>query len=291
MSRLNDLWELGGHLLYNGDATEPRSYQVLLANEKVRQIVTDPPYNVPISRHVSSARGFREFQQAAGEMTQQGFTRFLARSLELAAATALDGAILEVFMDWRHLPELLTASQTVGLTYKNLCVWVKSSAGMGSFYRSQHELIAVLKTGTAPHINNFGLGQHGRNRSNVWTYPAVRGLRRGVNNPRGGHPTVKPVSMIIDAIKDCSNRGDVVLDPFGGSGTTLIAAERTRRRARLIELDSHYCDLTIRRFELLTGQVARLAGDGRSFAEIATARGSPACSPNRGSEGDINVQE
>jgi DNA modification methylase len=279
--------------------TDPCSYQVLLANEKARQIVTDPPYNVPISRHVSSARGFREFQQASGEISQQGFTTFLARFLELATANARDGAVLHVFMDWRHLPELLTASQTVGLTNKNICVWAKSSAGMGSFYRSQHELIVVLKAGTAPHINNFGLGQHGRYRSNVWTYPAVRGPRRGVNSPQGGHPTVKPVSMIIDAIKDCSNRGDLVLDPFGGSGTTLIAAERTRRRARLIELDSHYCDLTIRRFELLTGQVARLAGNGRSFAEIAAERSFAEIAAERSSEagsescskGEVDVQE
>jgi DNA modification methylase len=159
----------------------------------------------------------------------------------LAAETARDGAIFHVFMDWHHLGEMQMAINDAGLEVRNLCVWAKPSAGMGSFYRSQHELVFVLKHGTAKHINNFGLGARGRTRSNIWRYPAVRGVRQGVNNPDGGHPTVKPVALIMDAIRDCSRRHDIILDPFGGSGTTLIAAERVGRRARLIEIDGHLC--------------------------------------------------
>jgi DNA modification methylase len=195
----------------------------------VVQVIADSPYNVPVHGHVSSKKGFREFQMASGEMSGDEFTTFLARWLELAAKFAVDGAIFHVFMDWRHMEELLAAARSVDLIVKNVCVWAKTHAGMGSFYRSQHELVFVLKCGTKPHINNFGLGGRGRSRSNVWIYPSVHGPRRGVSDADGGHPTPKSVSCLVDAIKDCSRRGDVILDPFGGSGTTLIAAERIAR--------------------------------------------------------------
>jgi len=271
VSRPGDMWDLGVHRVLHGDALDPRSYEVLLCDDVATQIVTDPPYNVPNRGHVSS-RPFREFPMAAGEMSPGEFGGFLTRAFSLAARTARDGAIFHVFMDWHHLAEMQTAIGDAGLAVKNLCVWAKPSAGMGSFYRSQHELIFVLKHGTSKHINNFGLGARGRNRSNVWRYPAVRGARRGVNDPDGGHPTVKPVALVMDAIRDCSRRHDIVLDPFGGSGTTLIAAERVGRRGRLIELDGHYVDLIIRRWQAVVKRPAPRVSDGQSFDQIAVAR-------------------
>ena len=196
---------------------------------------------------------------ASGEMSEDAFTTFLATVLGHTREHLVDGAILHVCMDWRHQTELLAAARRVDLVQKNLCVWVKPVAGMGSFYRSQHELVFVLKAGAAPHINTFGLGGRGRSRSNTWRYPSVQGPRRGVNSPDGGHPTVKPISLVIDALRDCSHRGDLILDPFGGSGTTLIAAARTRRRARLIELDPLYVDLIVRRWQAVTGGLRRSA--------------------------------
>jgi DNA modification methylase len=271
VSQPGDMWDLGSHRVLHGDALDPRSYEALLGDDVVMQVVTDPPYNVPNRGHVSS-RPFREFPMAAGEMSPREFSGFLTRALSLAARTARDGAIFHVFMDWHHLAEMQTAIGDAGLEVKNLCVWAKPSAGMGSFYRSQHELIFVLKHGTAKHINNFELGARGRNRSNVWRYPAVRGVRRGVNDPDGGHPTVKPVALIMDAIRDCSKRHDIVLDPFGGSGTTLIAAERVGRRGRLIELDGHYVDLIIRRWQAILKRPAVRVADGRPFDQIAADR-------------------
>jgi DNA modification methylase len=268
ISQSGDLWQLGRHKLLHGDALDPQSYTALLNDEVVAQAIIDGPYNVPNRGHVS-AKAFREFAMAHGEMSSSEFARFLARSLVLAARAARDGAIFHVFMDHGHMRQLLAAADEASLEVKILCVWVKPSPGMGSFYRNQCELVFVLKSGRGKHINNFGLGARGRNRSNVWPYPAVRGVRRGVSSPDGGHPTPKPVSLVIDAIRDCSMRGDIVLDPFGGSGTTLIASERIGRRARLLEIDGHYCDLIIRRWQTLTGDDAVRAGDGRRFDEIA----------------------
>ena len=267
VSQPGDLWDLGTHRLLHGDALDPRSYEVLLGDEVTTQIVTDPPNR----GHVSSGP-FREFAMAAGEMSPKEFSGFLARGFSLAAVTARDGAIFHVFIDWRHLGEMQMAINNAGLEVKNLCVWAKPSAGMGSFYRSQHELVFVLKHGTPKHINNFGLGARGRTRSNIWRYPAVRGVRRGVNDSDGGHPTVKPVALITDAIRDCSRRHDIILDPFGGSGTTLIAAERVGRRARLIEIDGHYVDLIIRRWQAVVKRAATRVSDGRSYDQIAADR-------------------
>ena len=183
-----------------------------------------------------------------------------------------NGAILHVCMDWRHASSLWAASAGARLALKNICVWVKPNAGMGSFYRSQHEFIFVLKAGTAKHVNNFGLGARGRHRSNVWRYPSVVGQRQGVNAPDGGHPTVKPVALVSDAIRDCSKRGQIVLDAFGGSGSTLIAAEKTGRCARLIEYDPLYCDTIVRRWEAYTGKRATLAATGKGLDELAETR-------------------
>src|SRR5262245_55291083 len=271
VSQPSDMWDLGTHRLLHGDALDPRSYRVLLGDQVATQIVTDPPYNVPNRGHVSS-RPFRELAMAAGEMSRQEFRGFLARMFSLTAGKACDGAIFHVFMDWRHLGEMQMAINDAGLEVKNLCVWAKPSAGMGSFYRRQHELIFVLKHGTSKHINNVGLGARGRTRSNIWQYPAVRGVRRGVNDPDGGHRTVKPAALIMDAIRDCSRRNDIILDPFGGSGTTLIAAERVGRRARLIEIDGHYVDLIVRRWQAVVKRPATRVSDGQPFDQIAAAR-------------------
>src|SRR5262245_45735658 len=271
VSQPGNMWELGSHRVLHGDALDRRSYELLLSEEVAAQIVTDPPYNVPNRGHVSS-RPFREFAMAAGEMCPKECGGCLARVFSLAAETARDGAMLHVFMDWHHLGEMQMAISDVGLEVKDLCVWAKPSAGMGSFYRSQHELILVLKHGTAKHLNNFGLGARGCSRSNIWRYPAVRGVRRGVNNPDGGYPTVKPVALVMDVIRDCSRRNDIILDQFGGSGTTLIAAERVGRRARLIEIDGHYVDLTIRRWQAIVKRAATRVSDGRPFDQIAAAR-------------------
>ena len=283
ISQLGDLWELGPHRLLCQSALETESYARLLASESAQMVFTDPPYNVPIAGHVSGLGKVhhREFVMGAGELSQAGFTEFLFRFLAATARHSVDGAILYVCMDWRHLSELQSAAQRAGLEVKNLCVWSKDNAGMGSFYRSQHELIFVLKSGSAPHINNFGLGQDGRYRTNVWYYPGVNSFQRGRDADLAMHPTVKPVALVADAIKDCSRQKVVVLDPFAGSGTTIIAADRTGRVARAIELDPHYVDVILKRWEAFSGTPARLALTGQTFAAVAAARMTPAAETAR----------
>jgi hypothetical protein len=212
----------------------------------------------------------REFAQASGEKTSAQFTKFLEETLGLLADNSTDGSIHFVCSDWRHLDEMLAAGRRTYRELKNLVVWNKTNAGMGSFYRSQHELIFVWKNGRSKHINNVELGRHGRNRSNVWTYGCTNSFGIDRLDTLAMHPTVKPVGLVADAIRDCSRRGEVVLDSFGGSGTTLIACERIQRKARLIEIDPIYCDQTIRRWQKLTGQVAKHAMTGATFADIDT---------------------
>jgi DNA modification methylase len=261
--QLGQLWQLGDHLLYCGDSLNPDSYKTLMGRAKAQMVFTDPPYNVPINGHVSGKGGIqhREFDMAIGEMSQDQFIDFLTTSLENIATYSVDGAIVDVCMDWRHVSELEAARIATNYELKNICVWVKDNGGMGSLYRSRHEMIFILKNGKGPHINNIELGKHGRNRTNVWEYPGVNSFGGGRMEELTMHPTVKPVSMVADAIMDCSKRNAIILDPFGGSGTTLIAAENTARKARIIELDPHYCDVTIRRWETLTGKTAKLKGD------------------------------
>ena len=208
---------------------------------------------------------------ASGEMTSPAFTGFLTKVFKQLVTNSLDGSIHYVCMDWRHMREMLNAGHTVYSELKNLCVWNKTNGGMGSFYRSKHELVFVWKSGMAPHLNNFELGQHGRNRTNVWDYAGVNTFRSGRMDELQMHPTVKPVALVADAIRDCSKQGDIVLDPFCGSGTILIAAERTGRKARALELDPIYVDVAIRRWEALTGKSATLAS-GETFEEIAERR-------------------
>ena len=245
VTRPGDLWLLGDHRLFCGDACTPASYRALLNGDAARMAFTDPPFNVPIGGHVSGLgkKQHREFLMGSGEMSQCQFTDFLTAALTQMAASIVNGGISFVCMDWRHQEEILAAGKVAFSELKNLVVWSKTNAGMGTFYRSQHELIYVFKVGSASHTNTFGLGETGRYRTNVWTYPGVNTFRKGRQEDLESHPTAKPVSLISDAIKDVSRRREIVLDPFGGSGSTLIAAEKTKRFARVMELDPLYCDV------------------------------------------------
>jgi DNA modification methylase len=257
-TKSNDLWILGEHRLACADARRPESFALLLSGLKADLVFVDPPYNVKIRGHVSGKGRTKhhEFAQASGEKTSAQFAKFLEDSFGLLAENSADGAIHFVCADWRHLDEMLAAGRRVYRELKNLAVWNKTNAGMGSFYRSQHEIIFVWKHGRGKNTNNIQLGKHGRNRSNVWTYAGANTFSSDRLTDLAMHPTVKPVGLVADAILDCSRRGDLVLDSFGGSGTTLIACERTNRKARLIEIDPIYCDQTVRRWQKLTGRIA-----------------------------------
>ena len=274
VTSMGDVWILGRHKLVCGDARSSDDYARLLGNERVDMVFTDPPYNVAIDGNVCGLGSVkhREFAFASGEMSEKQFTRFLEASLGAMASVMRDGAIAFVCMDWRHMGELLTAGRTAFTELKNLVVWNKTNGGMGAFYRSKHELIFVFKQGTAPHTNSFGLGETGRYRTNVWDYAGISSISASRGDELAMHPTVKPVVMIADAIKDCSKRGEVILDGFGGSGSTLMAAEKTGRCARLIEYDPLYCDTIVRRWQAYTGKTATLASSNQKFDEVDEAR-------------------
>jgi DNA modification methylase len=237
-------------------------------------VFTDPPYNVKIDGHVSGlgAVKHREFAFASGEMTQTEFTAFLERVFANLVLRAVDGAIHFVCMDWRHLGEVLAAGGRTFSELKNICVWNKTNGGMGSLYRSQHEMVFVFKSGSAPHINNVELGRNGRYRTNVWTYAGANTFSATRDADLAMHPTVKPVALVADAILDCSKRRGIVLDAFAGSGTTLVAAERTGRRGYGVELDPAYCDTILKRVGGIAGVEARLLATGQTFAEVASER-------------------
>lgn len=269
-----DLWHLGSHRLLCGDARSLDDLSRLCDGQRIALLFTDPPYNVAIDGHVSGLgkTRHREFAVASGELSKEEFTQFLTDTLSLAAGFLKNGAIAYVCMDWRHLEELLVAGRRAFDEMKNLCVWNKTNGGMGTFYRSKHELVFVFKKGRAPHTNNFGLGDGGRYRTNVWDYAGISSMSVTREQDQAMHPTVKPVALVADAIRDCSKRGDLILDVFAGSGSTLIAAEHCGRHARVLELDPLYCDTIIKRFERSTGKLARLASTGRSFAETQQDR-------------------
>lgn len=268
-TQLGDVYALGRHRLICGDALKAETYKALMDGAQADLIFTDPPYNVPIDGFAGGKgkESRREFAMASGEMTEAEFTAFLTTSLGHAAAFSRDGSIAFVCMDWRHMGELIEAGKAVFDEFKNLCVWTKTNGGMGSLYRSQHELVFVFKRGTAAHRNNVELGRFGRNRTNVWPYAGVNSFGAAREAELAMHPTVKPIALVEDAIKDVTRRGEVVLDPFGGSGSTLIAAERSGRSARLIELDPAYCDVIVKRYETHAGKPAhRIA---RADASVA----------------------
>lgn len=253
-----DLWQLGAHKLLCADSNQSASFNQLLGEEKANLIVTDPPYNVKISGHVRSSEKYREFAMASGEMSQSEFSQFLKGVFTLLAEYSIPGSLHYAFMDWRHMGEILSAGMSAYTALKNVCVWNKLSGGMGSLYRSQHELVFVFKNGDAPHTNNIELGGHGRYRTNVWDYPGIF-IKNKVNKANINlHPTVKPVGLLADILLDASPRKGIVLDPFGGSGSTLLAAERTGRQARIIEIDPYYCDVILYRYEQMGGKELKL---------------------------------
>ena len=274
VTRMGDLWLLGSHKLICGDAQDGESFHRLVGNEQVDLLFTDPPYNVKIDGNVCGLGSVkhREFAFASGEMSEDEFTGFLRTTLGNASSIMRDGAIAYVCMDWRHMGEMLAAGKSAFTELKNLVVWNKTNGGMGAFYRSKHELIFVFKQGRAPHTNSFGLGETGRYRTNVWDYAGISSISSSRGDELAMHPTVKPVAMIADAIKDCSRRGEIILDCFAGSGSTLIAAEKTGRRARLIEFDPIYCDTIIRRWEKHSGKRVILAETGQAFEEVSESR-------------------
>lgn len=274
VTRLGDVWQMGRHRLICADARDASAYAALMPDEQADVLFTDPPYNVPIDGFVGGKGKVerREFAMASGEMSEAEFVTFLTTTLAPAARQCRDGAIAFVCMDWRHMRELLAAGAAVFDELKNLCVWTKSNGGMGSLYRSQHELVFVFKKGSDAHVNNVELGRFGRNRTNVWPYAGANSFKQGRDDELAMHPTVKPVALVEDAIKDVSDRGSLVLDPFGGSGSTLIAAERCGRSSRLIELDPLYCDVIVRRFETYAGKCAKLASNDQTFEDTAAVR-------------------
>lgn len=273
ISQLGDKWILGSHRLICGNSLDLENFKKVMGEDKASMVFTDPPYNVPINGHVcvNGSRKHKEFAMASGEMKPNEFIKFLSQIFELMKQFSQNGSIHFVCMDWRHILEIQSASINAGLETKNLCVWVKDNGGMGSLYRSKHELIFVYKSGASPHVNNVELGKHGRYRTNVWEYPGANSLKAERIDELSMHPTVKPVKMICDAIKDCSKIYSIILDPFGGSGSTLIAAEKTNRKARIIEIEPHYCDVIIRRWQNLTGKDATLEQSGCSFNSIELA--------------------
>lgn len=274
ISRRGDLWRIGKHLLLCGDARDQRDYDTLMGSDKAQMVFTDPPYNVKIGGNVCGLGSIShdEFAMASGEMTPSRFTEFLSESFARMVAASTDGAIHFACMDWRHMGEMLTAGQTHYSDLKNVIVWNKANAGMGAFYRSKHELVFVWKVGSAEHVNTFGLGGSGRYRTNVWDYAGITSAGADRLEQLAMHPTVKPVALVADAIKDCSRRGDIILDPFAGAGTTILAAERTGRIARAIELEPKYVDAALLRLERAAGIIATLGDSGLTLDDIAARR-------------------
>jgi DNA modification methylase len=271
LSRRGDLWELGHHRLLCGDARNADDLALLLGNARPAMAFLDPPYNVRVRDIVGRGQiQHSEFAMASGELSRTSFVEFLQQSLAAAAAVSRDGAVHFVCMDWRHLGELLEATGTVYDAMVNLVVWAKTNAGQGSFYRSAHELIGVFRVGQAAHLNNVELGRHGRSRSNVWHYAGVNTFRAGRLDELKSHPTVKPVALVADAIKDCTGRGDIVLDTFCGSGTTILAAERVGRRAYALEIEPRFVDVAIKRWQAFSRKDAIHADNGLSFDELAS---------------------
>lgn len=270
VAQIGDVWELGPHRLICGNSLDAAMYLTLMGDQKAAMAFTDPPYNVRVDGHVGGKGSIkhREFAMASGEMSSDQFASFLQTVCLRLVEHSTDGSVHMICMDWRHLPELLAAGGRAYTSMLNICVWAKSQAGMGSLYRSQHEMVLVYKSGKASHRNNVELGRFGRHRSNIWKYPSIHAMRHGEEGDLLAlHPTVKPVKMVADAILDCSRRGDLILEPFLGSGTTLLACERTGRICRAIELDPLYVDTAIRRWRELTGEDAVLISTGQTFTQ------------------------
>ena len=278
VTRLGDTWQVGAHRIHCGDAQNSAVFSELLGGEEVKAVFTDPPYNVSVASHIGGLgrHKHREFVMASGEMSPELYSAFLKNTVENAVRSAIKGAVLFVCIDWRSSDTLKRAADAIGLEALNLCVWNKTNGTMGSLYRSKHELIWVFRVPGAGHTNNVQLGKHGRNRSNVCDYPGANTPGSDSNRDLALHPTIKPVALIADAIRDVTNRGDIVLDIFGGVGSTLLAAERTGRQARLIELDPCYVDAALHRIREHTGLCIHLKQTGQSFDKVSVERRGPA---------------
>jgi DNA modification methylase len=274
VAKLGDMFQLGPHRVICGNATDPQTLQMLAEGDvSARLVLTDEPYNVRIAGHVTGG-AHREFAMASGEMSDAEFRAFNMSWIESVLPWLCDGGVFGSFIDWRGYPTVFAAASKLALTPLNLIVWAKTNAGMGSLYRSQHELLPLFKKGNAPHINNIELGKKGRWRSNVWTYPGASSLGSDARRGLKDHPTVKPTGMLEDALLDLTNRGDLVIDPFLGSGSTLIAAEKTGRVCRGVEIDPLYVDVIVRRYEAATGEAATLIETGETFELLALRRAS-----------------
>lgn len=274
VSAPGDLWELGKHRLLCGSSLEAAAWERLMAGSRAAMVFTDPPYNVPVSGHVCGLGSVRhaEFAMASGEINKAKFTAFLTEVIRQMTPHLKDGAVLDLCMDWRHCGELLSAIESNQLALLNLCVWAKNNGGMSSLYRSRHELVFIAKKGRAPHTNNVELGKHGRYRTNVWECAGVNSFGKNRMDDLADHPTVKPTALVADAIRDVTAQGEIVLDAFMGSGTTIAGAERTKRVAYGIEIEPTYVDVAVRRWENLTGKRAVLSATGETFAEVAARR-------------------
>jgi len=273
VARPGDLWQLGRHRLLCGSSLDADCWVRLMDGATAAMALTDPPYNVPVNGHVSGSGRFAEFAMASGEMSEAEFIAFNEAYLRNMTGHLKDGAIVMAFMDHAHIYDLMSAARQADLRHLNLCVWAKSNGGMGSLYRSQHELVLVLKHGKAPHTNTVELGKHGRYRTNVWTCAGANAFGATRDADLADHPTVKPIALLSEAIRDVTRHGEIVLDAFSGSGSTILACERTRRRGYAIEIEPGYVDVAIRRWEAMTGQLATLAGSGQTHAEAAAERG------------------
>ena len=270
-SQIGDLWLLGSHRLLCGDATNPEALKILMSGQEARVVFSDPPYNCKVQGHVTGSGHHGEFVSASGEMSEEEFTDFLTATLARFHDALVPGGLAYVCMDFRNMRNVLDAARKNEFELLNLIVWSKRP-GMGSFYRSAHELIFLLAKGGAPHSNRVQLGKHGRNRSNVWDYPGVNGFGAEKQRDREMHPTVKPLALVSDALLDCTARGDLVLDLFSGSGTTIIAAEKTGRRAAVMDLDPRYVDTSLVRWQDYSGKEARLASTGQTWREVRAER-------------------
>ncbi len=272
VTHLGDLWQLGRHRLLCADSQEAENMSRLIGEEPVSMVFTDPPYNVRVNGHVSGTGTHSEFAMASGEMDEAEFRAFLRMVFVRILQVLVPGGIAMICMDWRHVADLIQANRkATGFDLLNICIWNKTNGGMGSFYRSKHEMVCIFRKPGAPHINNIELGRHGRYRTNVWDYAGVNTFRQGRDADLASHPTVKPTALVADAIRDVTRHRDLILDLFGGSGSTLLAAEKTGRCARLTEIDPAYVDLTIRRWQALTGQQAVHIATGTTFNDREAA--------------------
>ena len=276
VSRIGDFWQLGDHTILCGDARNPSDLSRLMDGRVADMMFTDPPYNVQV-RSIGGRGRIRhpEFAMASGEMSVTEYRAFLKSTLGAAVEVSRPGALHFIFEDWRHIADLIEVGTTVYAEMLNLVVWTKSTPGQGSFYRSQHELVGVFRIAGHRHLNNVELGKHGRTRSNVWHYPGANTFRKGRLDDLKAHPTIKPVAMVCDALRDCTRRGDAVLDPFLGSGTTILAAERVGRHGYGLEIEPRYVDVAIRRWQAFTGRDALHVGSGAIFDELVKARSEP----------------